>query len=568
MKPLINYPIAVYLRKVHAQAQATLAQITAEPERYQLRTLRRILLANSDTTYGREHSFATLRSVREYREAVPINTYEELRPYVDRIADGTDPHALTADPVEMFTNTSGTTSKPKLIPVTAGGRHAERRVKDMWLAHLAADHPSVLDGKAFYLFNNAEEYRTPSGRWVGSNAGLMYRNTNAVLRSAQVVPYDVCLIEDYESRYYVILRHILAADVSMMACINPSSILLLAELANQHAEALIKDIYTGGLRDGLAMTDEQYAFFRARFSPQRDRARALARLLDREDRLRPAQYWPHLKVLHSWKGPGVQTFIEKCKAWYGDLPTRDVGYGSSEFRTGLVMSDDGSRNVPLPDNYFYEFIPEEDRDPYLAGEKSPLMLHELAEGRRYLIIQTGPHGFYRYNIEDIVEVNGFYNRTPTIQFVQKARTVTSITGEKIYETQVIEAMDRVAARQPELKPSFFVCYCDVDAANYKLCVEFEDGRSPEQLQTLLRLFEECLGEVNIEYPYKRASMRLKDPEVFQLEPGASVRFIQFIGRNAVMDNQAKIPRLSRDVDAHFPVFGLERKTPVGVGAAE
>ena len=74
--------------------------------------------------------------------------------------------------------------------------------------------------------------------------------------------------------------------------------------------------------------------------------------------------------------------------------------------------------------------------------------------------------------------------------------------------------------------------------------------------------------MNIEYPYKRASLRLKDPEVFQLERGASVRFIQFIGRNAVMDNQAKIPRLSRDVDAHFPLFGLERKTPVGVGAAE
>jgi hypothetical protein len=245
-----------------------------------------------------------------------------------------------------------------------------------------------------------------------------------------------------------------------------------------------------------------------------------------------------------------------------------VGYGSSEFRTGLVIADDGSRNIPLPDNYFYEFIPEEDRDPYLAGERSPLMLHELQEGRRYLIIQTGPHGFYRYNIEDIVEVNGFYNRTPTINFVQKARTVTSITGEKIYETQVIEAMDRVAARQPDLKPEFFVCYCDADAANYKLCVEFDDGRSPEQLQTLLRLFEEALGEVNIEYPYKRASLRLKDPEVFQLERGASVRFIQFIGRNAVMDNQAKIPRLSRDVDTHFPVFGLERKTPVAVGAAE
>jgi hypothetical protein len=558
MRPAINHAIGVYIRAKYAQSRTLLDRVTEDPKRYQDEALQRILTANAETTYGRQHSFSSLRTVREFRQAIPINTYEELRPYVDRVADGSDPHALTADRVEMFTNTSGTTSKPKLVPVTASGRLAERRVKDVWLSLLIHDHPSILEGQAFYLFNNAEEYKTASGVWVGSNAGLMYRNTNAMLRTAQSVPYEVCLVSDYESRYYVILRHILAANISMMACINPSSILLLAELANQNAESLIKDIYTGGLRDGLALTPDQYAFFRARLKPDRARGRQLAKLLAADGKLLPSKYWPDLKVLNSWKGPGVQAFIEKCKAWFGDLPTRDVGYGSSEFRTGAAVADEGSPNVPLPDNYFYEFIPEADREPYLTGSKEALGLHELEKGQRYLIVQTGPHGFYRYNIEDIIEVNGFYKSTPTINFVQKARMVTSITGEKIYETQVIEAMDRVAARRADLKPSFFVVYCDVDAANYKLCVEYDEPRSREQLTDLLRLFEECLGEVNIEYPYKRASLRLKDPQVYQLEPGTSVRFVQFIGKNSVMDNQAKIPRLSRDIDAHFQVFGLER----------
>ncbi len=560
MRPAINHVIGVYLRAKHTQAQALLSRVCEDPASYQQQALQRILTANAETTYGRQHGFASLRTVHDFRQAVPINSYEDLRPYVDRVADGSDPHALTADRVEMFTNTSGTTNKPKLVPVTRSGRLAERRVKDAWLALLVHDHPTILSGQAFYLFNNAEEYRTESGAWVGSNAGLMYRNTNSILRTAQSVPYEVCLIGDYESRYYVILRHILAANISMMACINPSSILLLAELANQHAESLIKDIYTGGLRDGLALSAEQYAFFRARLKVNPDRGRTLARLLAEDGRLLPSRYWPNLKVLNSWKGPGVQAFIEKCKAWYGDLPTRDVGYGSSEFRTGITISDEGSPNVPLPDNYFYEFIPEGDREPYLSGAKELLQLHELEKGQRYLIIQTGPHGFYRYNIEDIIEVNGFYRRTPTINFVQKARMVTSLTGEKIYETQVIEAMDRVAERRADLKPSFFVCYCDVDAANYKLCVEFDQPRSTEQLADLLKLFEQCLGEVNIEYPYKRASMRIKDPQIYQLEPGTSVRFVQYIGKNSIMDNQAKIPRLSRDVEAHFKVFGLQRES--------
>ena len=562
MQPAISAAVDLYLRRQRAQTHAALARTTADPERYQEETLLGILAANAGTTYGREHGFARLHSAADFQSAVPINTYEELRPYVDRIADGSDPHALTGDPVEMFTNTSGTTSKPKLVPVTASGRRAERRVKNAWLAHLAGDHPSVLSGQAFYLFNSAEEYRTPSGLWVGSNAGLMYRNTNPLLRSMLVVPYEVCQIADYESRYYVILRHILAAPLSMMTCINPSSILLLAELANQHAEALIKDIYAGGLRDGLALSSEQYAFFRARLKPNRDRARELARLLARDGRLLPSRYWPRLKVLNSWKGPGVRAFIEKCRAWYADVPVRDVGYGSSEFRTGLVISDEDSRNIPLPDNYFYEFVPEGEREAFLSGRCRPLLLHELEEGGRYLILQTGPHGFYRYHIEDIVEVNGFHQRTPTIHFVQKARMVTSITGEKIYESQVIEAMERASSRRPDLQPDFFICYADLDSANYKLCVEYDAPRPAEHLDQLLRLFEESLGEVNIEYPYKRASLRLKAPQVYQLERGASVRFIQHIGKHAVMDNQAKIPRLSRDVDAHFQFFGLPRQTEV------
>jgi hypothetical protein len=564
MRPLINAPIAMYLRRHRHTMDALLRDVTNHPEAHQERALLRMVRANTPTTYGREHHFASIRTVADFRSAVPINTYEDLRPYVDAVANGTDAHALTADPVEMFTNTSGTTSKPKLVPVTASSRAAERRVKNAWLAYLAAAHPGVLRGKAFYLFNNAEEYRTPSGLWVGSNAGLMYRNSSTLLRSAQAVPYEVCLIDDYESRYYVILRHILAANITMLACINPSSILLLAELANQQADSLIQDIYGGDLREGLELSKRQYAFFRQRLYADRARARQLARILAEDGRLTPSRYWPDLDVLCSWKGPGVKAFIERCRAWYGDLPFRDVGYGSSEFRTGLALSDHGSPNIPLADNYFYEFIPEDDRAAYLAGSKTPLLLHQLEAGHRYLILQTGPHGLYRYNIEDIVEVNGFRGRSPTIHFVQKARMVTSITGEKIYESQVIEAMDRVAALRPDLKPTFFVCYADIEDANYKLCAEFDSPRGSDDLHDLLRLFERCLGEVNIEYPYKRASLRLKDPEIFQLARGTSVRFIQYIGRNALMDNQAKIPRLSREVDAHFEVFGLSRR---GVASA-
>src|SRR6266511_1956673 len=130
MRPAVNHAIGAYMRAKYVQTRALLDRTTADPQHYQHEALQRILTANAETTYGRQHRFTSLRSVHEFRQAISINTYEELRPYVDRVADGSDPHALTADPVQMFTNTSGTTSKPKLIPVTASGRRAERRVRD------------------------------------------------------------------------------------------------------------------------------------------------------------------------------------------------------------------------------------------------------------------------------------------------------------------------------------------------------------------------------------------------------------------------------------------------------
>lgn len=535
------------LKVKHARARAHLTRTTARPERAQHDTLLRILAHNGGTTYGTRHGFGSIRSVREFQDAVPINSYEALRPWIDRIAEGADPHALTADPVEMFTSTSGTTNQPKLIPVTATGRRAEQRVKEAWLGQLAADHPGVTSGMWFYLFNRAEEERTPSGIWVGSNAGLVYRNSSRLLRRMLPMPYEVCEIDDYETRYYVILRHLLARSISLVACINPSSVLLLAELAHRHAEMLIRDIGDGGLRSGLELTREQYSHFEAGLPPAPRRAAQLAAMLSADGRLLPHRYWPKLEVVASWKGPGVNAFVHKCAEWYGDLPFRDVGYGSSEFRTGLVLSDEGSRNVPVPDTYFYEFIPEDDREPYYRGDRRPLLLDQLEQGRRYLIIQTGAHGLYRYDIEDIVEVNGRIGLTPTIAFVQKARMVTSITGEKLYEAQVVEAVERVGARRPHLKPSFFVCLADTDRSVYRLCAEFPGPRTDGELEELAQLFDEALGEVNVEYPYKRASLRLRPPVVHQLEPGASVRLIRHIGRQAVMDNQAKIPRLSSDV---------------------
>ena len=72
------------------EADLLLAETTARPV-YQQQALLRIVAMNAETTYGREHGFGSVRDLDDFRSAVPINTYEDFRPYVDRIASGADP---------------------------------------------------------------------------------------------------------------------------------------------------------------------------------------------------------------------------------------------------------------------------------------------------------------------------------------------------------------------------------------------------------------------------------------------------------------------------------------------
>ena len=92
---------------------------------------------------------------------------------------------------------------------------------------------------------------------------------------------------------------------------------------------------------------------------------------------------------------------------------------------------------------FYEFIPEDE----IEHPRPPVLLaHELEAGKRYYLILSGGNGLYRYDLNDIVEVRGFYHRTPKVAFVRKGRDMVSITGEKLHLNQIQAAIREAEQR--------------------------------------------------------------------------------------------------------------------------
>jgi hypothetical protein len=549
------------LRAVFAQkllAAKKMLRSTQDPAAAQAGALRELLEANKDTTYGRRHRFAELDSPAAFQDAVPLADYEDLRPLIDAVADGSDPHALTADDVIAFSTSSGTTTgRPKLVPITKGAVRKESRVKEAFGAYLVQEHPEVLKGRWLYLFNRIDVGHTPTGLTYGSNAGYMYVTTPAIFkRSTFALPYEICLIEDYASRYYTILRMGLDTDLSHLICINPFSSLLIARLVDTWKDDLLRDLHDGGLKRDLEIAPEQRAFFERLLPARPEQARALRAAAERKGRLEPLDYWPNLSVNSSWKTGHSQFFARQISDFYPGVTVREIGYGSSEFRTGLIVSGDGSRNIPVPDNYFYEFVPLDDAEEYLAGRKRPLLLHEVEQGGKYHLVQSGIHGLVRYLVQDIVAINGRYGQTPTLEFVQKASSHTSVADEKLYEFEISDAVVALAAREPELEPRFFVAYADADGGRYRVAAEFEAQPGEDARDRFAALFDESLRRGNAGYDAARASGRLAAPELHVLEPGRGDLYVQWVSERALYDMQAKIHRLKadyRDDFAHFDI---------------
>src|SRR5690606_6834764 len=142
------------------------------PARVQSRLLERILGANADTEFGRRHGFAGIRDYRDFRSAVPVSGYEDIRPLVMQQIETGGP-VPTAEPSLFYARTSGTTGAPKLLPVTGTGFTALKRTQRLF-AFAQHSHAETFAGRILAIAGTAVEDRTPRGVPIGSASGAIY----------------------------------------------------------------------------------------------------------------------------------------------------------------------------------------------------------------------------------------------------------------------------------------------------------------------------------------------------------------------------------------------------------
>lgn len=544
---LINLGLAI----MSLPGRMSLARASRNPEKASARTLRKILNLAKNTAYGKEHHFGAIVKARKpeqlfrlYEKSVRASEYESFRPYVERHKHGEANVLIPGKPL-MYATTSGTTSKPKWIPIS------QKYMKDVydvmshiWLDNFARVRPKFLSGGLVVSVAKVVEGYAEDGTIFGSVSGVTAKKIPSIIRKRFVTPPEVYDISDYTARYYVMMRLAIAHSVSYIVAPNPSTLLELIHNAEEYFDDYIEDIEKGSISEKFDVSPEIRSVLAGFTIPDPERADFLRRVKEKcGGKPQLKDWWPDMQLLSSWKCGNTAIAAEKVQQ---QLPAgccyQELGYFASECRFGLVL-DEGIDSTLFPNYHYYEFIEESDLE---NPEPRFLRLHELEQGKRYCIYVTTFSGLYRYNMNDLVEVGGWNGKTPKIHMVQKVNGIVSITGEKLYEKQFIEAVHE-AERQSGLKANFFIGFADPEEACYDFYYEFEKRKvRRSKAEAFTKIVDSQLMEMNIEYQSKRASHRLKEPKTFVLKRNAYDHFKRRSLLEGARDGQFKLVMLLQD----------------------
>lgn len=491
---------------------------------------RAVLLAKlrraSGTEYGRRFLFSKIASTGEYRRAVPVVAYEDLAPAVDRIVRG-ERNVLfpPSEEILMFAMTSGSTGTPKYVPVTGSYYRELAKGNFVWGVQLLYDHPGAISHKILHVVSPRRERETELGVPCGAATGLVAESQKKIAHLKYALHPDVYRIADYEAKYYCIMLLAMHHKISLLVAANPSTLVALGRCLERNAGRMVRDLFDGTLSVAERLDPEMRRAIATRARAHRAAASRLDKLLAKRGRLFPRDVWPELALIGCWTGGTLTPYLDLVKEYWGDKPLRDPGLIASEGRMTIPIEDGGRGGVLDVESHFYEFIPYDGG----GGKGDTLLAHELQEGGKYYIILTTSSGFYRYDISDVVEVTGYFGDAPILKFLHKGSRISSLTGEKISEHQVVEAFRACERALGFTSPQFAVCPGWAMPPFYFILLEertdgaFAGEAGERLLKSIGERFDGELAALNMEYKSKRDSGRLGAPEVRLIPPNSFER---------------------------------------------
>lgn len=473
-----------------------IARYATDAEEIQRKVLKRLLREAAQTAYGRDHGFGEIRSYEEFSHAVPVNTYEELKGFIDRMRHG-ERDVLWKGGVEWYAKSSGTTNdKSKFIPVSSDGLRDTHYAggTDAVALYLQNNPESRLfDGRALILGGSHQSNYNLPGSLVGDLSAILIENINPVVNLFRVPKKRVALLSDFEEKRDLIAREALRKNVTNLSGV-PSWMM-------------------GVITRVLELSGKQY--------------------LD--------EVWPNLEVFFHG-GIAFTPYRELYRSLIRSPRMHYMEtYNASEGFFGL-QSDlaDPAMLLMLDYGVFYEFIPLED-----VGKEQPQVvpLWEVETNRNYAIVITTSCGLWRYQIGDTVR----FTQTRPYKFVISGRTKSFINafGEELIvdnaEQGLAEACQQTGAqvREYTAAPVFMD---ETGKCRHQWVIEFT--KMPANVGEFATILDRTLQNVNSDYEAKRYKNITLQP--LEIIVGRTDLFHDWLSSRGKLGGQHKVPRLANN----------------------
>lgn len=506
------------------------------------------------TEYGRRFHFDRVHDAQSYAREVPLATYADFAPYIEKQQAGIQ-GVLTQDHPVYFAKSSGTTGAQKIIPMTAKSLRGVNMT--MMLLHQGALQRLIpaprFPGRGLMMLNMAGmDADQQSGAATSGGMAKM----KGVVPLFWVTPSEALSIPDEHALTY--LHALFALNEENLGDISApfaSSVLRLFKTMEQHWNALVDDIATGTINAGIVPDAAMRETLQAYLPPNPTRAMALHRIGKRGMAHVAPHLWPTLSCINTAISGDFAAYEAPLRYYLGsDVPIYSSMYGASEGQIGIGVRLNEPVYLLCTHLTYFEFIPEAamfDANPPVYD------LTEVQPGERYELVITTSSGFYRYRLGDVVQVADFYHGVPLVTYCYRIGMLQNLTGEKTSTDAIMHALNETS-QELGVHLSDFTTVSNIsdDLPVYEFLVE-----TPHALPTqFAHVLDVHLGKANPRYLAAREAGKLAPCLVTAVPAACFQAFRNHRVASGTSTNQFKMPRrLSPEEAAPFFTRSEEMK---------
>lgn len=481
------------LGKIYATAAVKKIKKWAErPIETQQKVFRELIEKASATAFGKDHNFSSITTYEDFKKAVPIRDYEDLKPYIDKVRKGEENILWKGKPI-YFCKTSGTTSGTKYIPISKESisNHIDCARNALLCYINESGNTDFINGKMIFL-QGSPTLNEENGIKIGRLSGIVAHHVPSYLLKNRLPSLATNCIEDWETKIDAIIDETMNENMTLISGIPPWVQMYFEKIIEKSGKKSVQELF------------KNFSLFvhgGVNFEPYRQ---AFERLIGKQ-----------IDTVETY--PSSEGFI---------------AYQDSQKEEGLLLV--------LNKGIFYEFIPV---DEFHNENPSRLSISEVKIGVNYVLILNTNAGLWGYNIGDTVK---FLSDSPyRIVVTGRIKHFISAFGEHVIAEEVEHALKIAQQAQPCEVNEFHVAPqtnpTDGEAAHHEWFIEF--AANPANLDRFITDIDKALQEKNSYYLDLRDGNMLDFLKITNVPIGGFNAYMKSQGK---LGGQNKIPRLSND----------------------